>query len=185
MADPTMTMDLYAHPQFATELGHLMVCSAKLEWHLSRLYHLLSGSPPDVARTSFYGMSNARTKVVALKGLSVVVLPADAAKRNEDILNRAYKRIKLRNRYAHSPFAHSETGQVCLMRMDNEPADYDLEEVNLNEIRSVTEGLQNSCEEVTQRIVELEKVAPKHLEKLREAPGIRLRFAKKGASRPK
>lgn len=130
-------------------------------------------------------MANFRSKVESAKALSLTILPDTAAKKTNDILDRAYKRIKVRNRYAHNPFAYSPTGQVCITRMDKAPADYDLEEVSLNEIRSATSELQKSCEEVNERIGQLQSIVPPLLVKLREAPGIRIRFAKKGAPRPK
>lgn len=182
---PTMTMDLYAHPDFATEIGHLIVCSAKLEWHLSRLYALLTDSPHDVARAAFYGISNFRSKIETVKSVCLVVLSEDAAKKTTDLLDKAYSRMKTRNRYAHNPMAYSNTGQVCIMRMDKKPSDYDLEEITSSEIHQATAQLQTSCEELNQRIGDLEKVVPPLLKTLRAAPGPRIRFAKKGDSRPK
>lgn len=183
MSQPIGSFILTGVPEIPLAVGYLVNASAKLEWNLFYLYEMLSGSPPDIARTTFYGMTNFRTKVETVKAVAETALPASKAQKVADVLDRAYRRMKVRNRYVHNPIAHFSTGEICMLKMTEKPRSHDLEQISAKDIDQATAELDKASDEIHALTARLRPDMPALLQEHRQKPGVSLLYAKKGAPR--
>jgi hypothetical protein len=109
-SDFRILRDLGFAPDIATELGHMCVAWAALEWRMFALYSLLSGAPHEIARATFYSHHNTSNRAVLVQRTAAMVLHGsselDTVRTELSRLMLSIKRAtKKRNAYIHDPWA--------------------------------------------------------------------------------
>ncbi len=98
----TITMHLDTEPLHAEQLGHICAAWAYLEWNMYQLFELMSGSPPAVARSTFYAIDSTRGRREMLMAIGKVLIERKTDKTAlENILGRIGKSSGQLNKYVH------------------------------------------------------------------------------------
>src|SRR6476661_7304236 len=94
MSDPkkpiNATPNLDDAPEYAQYLGNICAHWASVEFHMYRLFELMSGSPPALARSTFYSIESNRGKREILLALGNVLFDNQSEK---SILDDIVRRI--------------------------------------------------------------------------------------------
>ena len=103
-------LDLENAPDIATELGHMCVAWAAVEYRVFAFFVAITGIPITLARATFYSHFNTRGRIDLLLSVAGMVLLKDGSRTPEfleleDILKRVGKTAKRRNTYIHDPWA--------------------------------------------------------------------------------
>src|SRR5260370_22590791 len=98
-------MDLENAPEIASELGHMCVAWAAVEWRIFAFYVAITGIPVALARATFYSHFNTRGRIELLKAVATMVLrendqPIPELAELENQLSRMGKTANKRNKYS-------------------------------------------------------------------------------------
>jgi hypothetical protein len=101
--------DLGFASDIATELGHMCVAWAALEWRMFALYSLMNGTPIAIARAAFYSPHNTSNRAILVQRTAAMVLRGSP---ELDIARTELSRLMLsinhatkkRNAYIHDPW---------------------------------------------------------------------------------
>jgi hypothetical protein len=107
--DLRILRDLAFAPDIATELGHMCVAWAALEWRMFALYSLMSGVPNAIACATFYSHHNTSNRAVLVQRIAAMVLHGSS---ELDTVRTELSRLMLsinratikRNAYIHDPW---------------------------------------------------------------------------------
>jgi hypothetical protein len=102
--------DLGFTPEIATELGHMCVAWAALEWRLFSLYHAMTDAPTAIARAAFYSHFSARDRLSLTLSTAHMVLRGSQKREAafaalEKLAGKVRKTAAKRNSYIHNPWA--------------------------------------------------------------------------------
>jgi hypothetical protein len=116
-------MDLENAPEIATELGHMCVAWAAVEWRIFAFYVAITGIPVALARATFYSHFNTRGRIELLKAVATMVLrqngePMSELTELEDCLRRLGKTANSRNKYIHNPWSAWDEMPTEVFQMD-------------------------------------------------------------------
>jgi hypothetical protein len=116
-------MDLENAPEIATELGHMCVAWASLEWRIFAFYVAITGIPVALARATFYSHFNTRGRIELLKAVATMVLRQNdqavpELAELEDHLSRIGKTANKLNKYIHNPWCAWDQMPAEVFQMD-------------------------------------------------------------------
>jgi hypothetical protein len=141
--------DLGFAPDIATELGHMCVAWAALEWRMFALYDLMSGTSNAIARAAFYSHHNTSNRPLLVQHTAAVVLRGSSeldTVRTE--LSRLMLRIhgasKQRNAYIRDPWAAdlaNPTRTISQVRVGDTDVDSGVARINRDDISQFTDQI--------------------------------------------
>jgi hypothetical protein len=184
----TITSNLDAELFHAEQLGHICVAWAQLEWGMYHLFELLSGSPPAIARATFYAIDSTRGRREILLALGSVLFGTSSDQRGLDnILGRVARTSSQRNKYVHDTWgvAHTQKHEVFQMRMSTTGDRQVMEEVTVPDMKNVVTQIRALADELHSFLQMVAPRVPALLEKYRSLPGVALEFVPKGHPRGK
>src|SRR6266516_6173069 len=102
-------LDLGNAPEIATELGHMCVAWAAMEFRIFALFSLITKIPMALARATFYSHYNARNRINLLLAVARMILQANGQPlpemtELEKLLTKISKTANARNKYLHDPW---------------------------------------------------------------------------------
>jgi hypothetical protein len=183
MSDITMVSNLDDAPDFALKLGQVCAHWANLEWHLFLLYEAICGSPPAVARASFYAVESNRGKREMISGTgSVLFQLMPEASVLDDLLRRIGKAAKQRNKLVHDLWAVASTqkAEVVQLRLTAAGDQHTMEQITLPDMQATAEHINKLAGEINDFRDRIAGKLPPLLEKYRQQPGVALVFGPKG-----
>lgn len=179
----TIETNLYGKPIYAEKLGHLCAAWANLEWLMYLLFQDISGSPVPIAQSIFYAIESNRGRrdILAAVGSLAIERPGDKTEL-DDIIRRIGRCATQRNKYVHDTWcvAQTQNNEVLQMRLSAPKSQRNWEEITVKDIDNTTGHIQTLCEELDAFRSKISPSLPSSLQRLREQPGIALRYAKKG-----
>lgn len=179
----TITTNLDTEPTYAEHLGHICVAWANVEWHMYLLFELISGSPPAVARSTFYAIDSNRGRREILLGVARLLLDKQSDKSIlEDILRRIGRTAGQRNKYVHDTWgvASTQKHEIFQMRMSAIGATGTMEQVTIPDMKNTIDHIKKLAEELHDFRNRISSNIPALLEKYRKLPGLGLQYAPKG-----
>jgi len=150
------------------------------------LFELMSGSPPAIARSTFYAIDSNRGRREMLLGIGKVLIERKTDKTAlENILGRIGKGSGQRNKYVHDTWgvASTEKHEIFQIRMSGVDATGTMEEVTLPDMKATAAHFRKLADELNEFRARIAPSAPALLEKFRKLPGLGLEFAPKGHPR--
>ena len=124
MADLRILRDLGHTPDLATELGHMCVAWAALEFRMFCLFNRLSDLPVALARASFYSHRSTRDRGDLILTTAKMVLRGSQKREAAyttlvKLLRSVNRTASKRNAYIHDPWAMEPDSPetVCQMRL--------------------------------------------------------------------
>jgi hypothetical protein len=172
--------DLGFASDIATELGHMCVAWAALEWRMFALYSLMSGTPIAIAHPAFYSHHNTSNRAILVQRTAAMVLRGspelDTARTQLSRLmlsvNRATKR---RNAYIHDPWVadlSNPTQTVSQFRLNSSDVHGEGARVSKKDISQLTDeivGWTDSLREFDERISSLLRASLGTLDRMQSA----------------
>jgi hypothetical protein len=148
-SDFRILRDLSFAPDIATELGHMCVAWAALEWRMFALYGLMSGTPHAIARATFYSHHNSSNRAVLVQHTAAMVLRGSSeldTVRTElsRLLLRIHHATKRRNAYIHDPWAADPTNStptISQFRLSETDAHGEVARINRNDVSQFTDKI--------------------------------------------
>jgi hypothetical protein len=182
--DLRILRDLGFTPEIATELGHMCVAWAALEYRLFCLFVILSDTPVAIARASFYSHRNTGNRVDLLGRTAAMVLRGtpelDAARANLDRLTVSIKRTtKKRNAYIHDPWAadaKDPAGTVSQLRLSGTDIHGEGQPVSQKDISQLTDQIGVSSDRVRDFYDCISPLLPASHDKLDRTRSVTLAF---------
>lgn len=176
-------INLDTEPAHAEQLGHICVNWANLEWQMYLLFELMSGSPPAVARSTFYAIDSTRGRREIILGIAGVLLdkPSDKAVL-DDILRRIGKTSSQRNKLVHDTWgvAQTQKHEIFQMRMSTPGATGTMEQVTVPDMKDTAAHIRKLAGELNDFRLRVLPNVPALLDKYRKLPGLGLQYAPKG-----
>src|SRR5271155_384771 len=180
--------DLGFTPEIATELGHMCVAWALLEWRLFCLFCRLSDLPTALARASFYSHNSTRGRIELVLTTASMVLHGSqkrtAAFVALDKLTKSIRRTATkRNAYIHDPWAADPWNPyttVSQLRLSGKGIHGDGERVSQKDIHQLTGQIVTWADKVHDLDDRIAPLLPSSLEKLDRTRSVTLEFAKTG-----
>jgi hypothetical protein len=141
--------DLGFAPDIATELGHMCVAWAALEWRMFALYSLMSGAPIAIARPTFYSHHNTGNRAVMVQHTAAMVLRGSSeldTVRTElsRLMLGIHRATKKRNAYIRDPWVADLTSPartISQFRLSETDVQGRAARVNRNDIGQLTDQI--------------------------------------------
>ena len=170
-------------PAHAEQLGHICVNWANLEWQMYLFFQLVSGSPPAIARSTFYAIDSTRGRREIILGIAGTLFDKPSDKSIlDDILRHIGKTSGQRNKYVHDTWgvANTPKNEIFQMRMSAPGAAGTMEEVTIPDMKDTTAHIRKLADELSYFRERVAASVPALLEKYRKLPGLGLQFSPKG-----
>jgi hypothetical protein len=181
--DITITTNLDTEPAHAEQLGHICVNWANLEWQMYLLFQLMSGSPPAIARGTFYAIDSTRGRREIISGIAGILLDKASDKSVlDDILRRVGRTSGQRNKYVHDTWgvASTQNHEIFQMRMSGLGETGTMEQIAVSDMKATADHIRKLAGELNDFRDRIYASIPALLEKYRKLPGLGLQYAPKG-----
>jgi hypothetical protein len=179
----TITTNLDSEPLHAEQLGHICVNWANLEWQMYHLFEVMSGSPPAVARATFYAIDSTRGRREILLALGTVLFGSTSEQNIlDDLLRRIGRTSSQRNKIVHDTWgvASTQGHEIFQTRLSKAGDKHVMEEMTIPDMKATAAHIRKLAEELNAFRARIIPNIPALLEKYRKLPGIALEFGPKG-----
>jgi hypothetical protein len=177
-------MDLGNAPEIATELGHMCVAWAAVEFRIFAFFVRLTDIPPPLARATFYSHHNTRARSKLLFGVATMLFSQDSAPMTElaeldSILTAINKTALNRNKYIHDPWGAWDKMESAVFQVRLGGAELlgRGHRVKKNELEQLTSQIQKHAEVLYELYTRVLPLIPPLREKLAKLQGLDLVFA--------
>jgi hypothetical protein len=190
MTDLRILRDLGFTPEIATELGHMCVAWAALEYRLFALYHLLSDMPVPLARASFYAHHSTRNRTELILSTAAMVLRGSQKREAAyAALEKLFKSIKRtagkRNAYIHDPWGMipGDMDSVCQLRLSGKDIHGEGQHVNGKDLSQLSDQIVSLTRRVHAFDSRVDPMLSASLGKFDRTRSVTLAFARTGRRR--
>jgi hypothetical protein len=148
------------------------------------IFELMSGSPPAVARSTFYAIDSTRGRREMLMAIGHVLFNEHKSELNilDDTLRRVGRTAGQRNKYVHDTWgvANTPKHEIFQMRMSAPGETGTMEEVTVPDMKSTSEHIKKLAGELNDFRERIKPMTSSLLEKYRKLPGLGLVYVPKG-----
>jgi hypothetical protein len=184
-SDFRILRDLGFTPEIATELGHMCVAWAALEFRMFCLFNRLSDLPVALARASFYSHRSTRDRADLILTTAKMVLQGSQKRKAAyvvlvKLLRSINRTASKRNAYIHDPWAMEpdKPDTVCQMRLSGSDLHGTGQRVSQKDLSQLTGQIVVWTEQLRSFDVRISPLLRASLAKLDRTRSVTLEFAK-------
>lgn len=177
--------DLENAPEIATELGHVCVAWAAIEFRIFAFFVRLTGMSPPIARACFYSHFNAKSRFNLLLSVATMLFsqsdkPLPELDELDKILAAINKTAQKRNKYIHDPWGawDKQINSVFQVQLGGRELLGRGQNVKKNDLAQLTAQLQKHGDALYELYDRVRPLLPPLQEKLAQLQGLDLVFAR-------